>query len=269
MRNIKDLFDLTGRIAIVTGGAGQLGFAMSQSLAELGANVVIASRNVENCREKAALLSKDNPEAVGMQLDITEEQSIKDLTSQVISRFGKIDVLVNNAVTGIRGGVGVEDMTLEDWEYSLRGGLTSVFQCSQIIGAEMVKRKSGVIVNIGSIYGIVAADQGIYGDSGINSPPNYAAVKGGVVQFTRYLSTYWAKHSIRVNMITPGGFYNAKFKTELPDYETFLKNYCRKTPLGRMANPEDIKGAIAYLASDASLYVTGANLILDGGFTVW
>ena len=269
MKSVKNLFDLTGRVAIVTGGAGQLGFAMSQSLAELGANVVIASRNVENCCEKAALLSKDNPEAVGMQLDITDEQAIRKLTSQVMDRFGKVDILVNNAITGTRGGVGVEDMALEDWELSMRGGLTSVFQCSQIIGAEMVKRQSGVIVNIGSIYGIVAADQGIYGDSGINSPPNYAAVKGGAVQLTRYFATYWAKHSIRVNMITPGGFYSEKLKKEREDYGTFLKNYCRKTPLGRMANPEDIKGAIAYLASDASIYVTGANLVLDGGFTVW
>jgi len=267
MRNIKELFDLTGRVAIVTGGAGQLGFPMSQSLAELGAHVVIASRNVDNCREKAAAISKDNPEAIGLKLDVTQEDSIEEMTASVMEHFGRIDILVNNALTGKRAGV--EDMTLEDWEFSLRGGLTSVFLCSQIVGREMVKRKRGVIVNIASIYGIVAPDQGIYGKSGLNSPPNYAAVKGGVVQLTRYLATYWAKDNIRVNAITPGGFYNPMFKETLPDYDVFLKNYCRKTPLGRMAEPEDIKGAIAYLASDASNYVTGANLVLDGGFTVW
>lgn len=267
MRSIKDLFDLSDRVAVVTGGAGTLGSAMSESLAELGAHVAIASRNVENCRDKAAQISTNNPEAIGVQLDITEEDSIREMTAAVMERFGRIDILVNNALTGKRAGV--EDMTIEDWDYSLRGGLTSVFLCAKIVGAEMVKRSQGVIVNIGSIYGIVAADQGIYGDSGINSPPNYAAVKGGVVQLTRYLAAYWAKDGIRVNMITPGGFFNPKFKAELHDYDTFLKNYCRKTPLGRMADPEDIKGAIAYLASDASLYVTGANLVLDGGFTIW
>lgn len=267
MEHIKNLFDLSGRVAIVTGGAGTLGFAMSESLAQLGAHVVIASRNADNCREKAALLSKDNPEAVGLELDVTQEDSIKSMTAKVLERFGRIDVLVNNALSGKRGGV--EEMTLEDWEISLRGGLTSVFLCAQIVGQEMVKRKSGVIVNIASIYGIVAPDQSIYGKTGINSPPNYAAVKGGVVQLTRYLATYWAKDNIRVNMITPGGFYNEKFEKGLPDYDLFVRNYCRKTPLGRMAVPEDIKGAIAYLASDASRYVTGANLVLDGGFSVW
>jgi len=267
MRHIKDLYDLADRVAIVTGGAGTLGFAMSESLAELGARVVIASRNVDNCQEKAALIAEGGGEAVGMKLDITQEDSIHDLTAAVLDRFGRIDILVNNAITGVRAGE--MDVSLEDWEASLRGGLTSVYLCARIIGAEMVKRQSGVMVNIGSIYGIVAADQGIYGDSGINSPPTYAAVKGGVVQLTRYLAAYWAKDGIRVNMITPGGFYNPAFKEQRPGYDTFLKNYCRKTPLGRMADPEDVKGAIAYLAGDASNYVTGANLVLDGGFTIW
>ncbi|MBI4905072.1 MAG: SDR family oxidoreductase [Acidobacteria bacterium] len=267
MSSVWDLFSLKGRVAIVTGGAGRLGSQMCDALAEAGAHLVVASRDGDKCRRKADALSASHAEAIGLSLDHTDRASADAMVAAVMEKYGRIDVLVNNAYTG--AAQRFEEMTAGEFEAALRGGITGTFVCSQAAATIMKQQQSGVIVNLGSIYGLVSPDQRIYGKSGLNSPCNYAPAKAGIIQFTRYLATYLAPHGIRVNCLTPGGFYDAGFQSR-PEYdEVFVKNYSYKTPLGRMGNPTDLKGAIVYLASDASAYVTSHNLVVDGGWTAW
>lgn len=263
----NDLFGLKGHVAIVTGGAGKLGSPMCDVLAEAGAHVVVAARNLERCQAKAAALSASGPEALAVACDATRPADVAAMVAKVLDRFGRIDVMVNNAYSGRVGKF--EEMSLEDFEAAFRGAVSSTFLCSQAVLPAMRRQKSGAIVNIASIYGVVAPDQGIYGTSGLNSPCNYGPAKAGVIQFTRWLATYVSREGIRVNAITPGGFYDAKLG-ERPGYEeTFVPNYIAKTPLGRMGKPQDLKGAVLYLSSAASEWVTGANLVVDGGWTAW
>ncbi len=264
MRTIQELFDMEGRVAIVTGGAGKLGFQMATALAEAGCHLVLCSRNVDNCKEKAAQLSEKHNEAIGLRCDVTDPTEIRTMVDEVMKKWGHIDVLVNNTAGG-RGQLGplaFENLSLEDWNYSIAATLTSQFLVTQAVGPIMVKQGKGNIVNIGSIYGIVSADQRIYGDTSINSPVWYAAAKGGVANLTRFIATYWARDGVRCNCICPGGFGNGHAPY-------FHEKYCRKAPLDRMGNEEDLKGAIVYLASDASEFVTGHILMVDGGWTIW
>jgi gluconate 5-dehydrogenase len=264
---VWDLFSLKGKVAIVTGGAGQLGSQMCDALAEVGAHVVVASRNFKNCQHKARELTGKYNESIALQVDVTDKLSVQAMVEAVVQRFGHIDILVNNAYSGLSALF--EEMTVEQWKSALDGAMTSTFLCSQAVSKVMMRQKKGVIINIASIYGIVAPDHRIYGRTGINSACNYGPAKAGVIQFTKWLAAYLAPYNIRVNCISPGGFYNEKLK-KLPDYEeAFVPNYCSKTPLGRMGDQTDLKGVIVFLASDASKWMTGQNVVVDGGWTIW
>lgn len=258
--NVIELFNLKGRIALVTGGAGLYGSTISSVLGESRATVVIASRNLNKCEKVAKNLRDKNLDVVAMPLDLSREDSIIALKDKIITAYGKIDILFNNAVA--RKGGSIKTMTAEEWEETMKVNSTALFLCSKIFIEEMVKRKSGSVVNISSIYGIVGPDFSIYDNTGMTAPANYSFAKGGMIAFTKYLATYYARYNIRVNCISPGGLF-----TNQP--EEFVKNYIKRTPLARMANKDDLKGAAVFLASDASAYITGHNLVVDGGWTIW
>lgn len=266
-RTVWELFDLSGKVAIVTGGAGRLGSQISAALAEAGANVVVASRDLDKCQELASELRNEYAECIGVSVDVTIPGSVRSMLDAVLERFGRVDVLVNNAYSGQPSSF--EQMTVEQWRSGLDVALTGTFLCSQAVANVMVPQATGSIINIASIYGIVAPDPRVYGRTGLNSPCNYGAAKAGVIQLTKWLAAYLAPHSIRVNSISPGGFYNSQY-ADLPDYEQFfVPNYCYRTPLGRMGDDTDLKGVVVFLASDASKWVTGQNIIIDGGLTIW
>lgn len=258
------MFDLTGKVAIITGGAGKLGMEYAEILSGAGACVVIADINGKLAREKAEYIAKKNRiEALGIQVDISDKKSVERMVEETIKKFKKIDILINNAAIQTKNFFACfEDYPLEDWEKVISVNLTGTFLCSQAAGREMLKQGGGVIVNIASIYGIVAPDKRIYGNSGINTPAVYSASKAGIIGLTKYLAAYWADKNIRVNSITPGGV----FDNQDPE---FVRKYSNRTPMGRMANKKELRGAILYLVSDASSYVTGHNLIVDGGLSIW
>jgi NAD(P)-dependent dehydrogenase (short-subunit alcohol dehydrogenase family) len=267
MSGVWDLFRLKESVAIVTGGAGKLGGQMADALAEAGAHIVVASRNLDKCRAKAEALSAAHAEAWPVAVDVTNEDSVRRMVDAVMQRFGRIDVLVNNAYSA--KAKPFEQMSAEEFESASRGALTSTFLCSQAVAPAMRAQRGGAIVNIASIYGLVSPDHRIYGRSGLNNPCNYGPAKAGVIQFTRWLAAYLAPDGIRVNAITPGGFYNPQFRERLDYEDVFVANYQHKTPLGRMGNETDLKGAVVFLSSAASEYVTGQNIVVDGGWTIW
>lgn len=258
--NVMELFSLKGKIALVTGGAGLYGSTISSALGEAGATVVIASRNLNKCEEVAKDLRSKNLDVVAMHLDLSKKDSIIALKNKIINTYDKIDILFNNAVA--RKGGSMKTMTAEEWEGTMKVNSTALFLCSKIFIEKMIKRKSGSVTNISSIYGIVGPDFSIYGSTGMTAPADYSFAKGGMIAFTKYLATYYARYNIRVNCISPGGLF-----TNQP--EEFVKNYIKRTPLGRMAKENDLKGAAVFLASDASAYITGHNLVVDGGWTIW
>jgi NAD(P)-dependent dehydrogenase (short-subunit alcohol dehydrogenase family) len=266
MKKINEMFDLSGKVVILTGAAGFLGSEFADVLSEAGANVVLADIREHECKDLAKNLSKKYSTApLGIFVDVTDKTSVEEMVNRIVSKYSKIDSLINNAIYEPRTRdlhAPLEDFSLENWNKVIAVNLTGVFLCAQAVGKQMVRQGYGSIINISSIYGIVGADQRIYGKSGINSSVAYAASKGGVVNLTRFLATYWEGKNIRVNALTLGGVFNRQ------DNE-FVKNYCYRTPLGRMANKWDYRGAILFLVSDASLYMTGANLIVDGGWTAW
>ncbi len=268
-------FSLEGKVAVVTGALGLLGRQHCYALAEAGANVVVTDMNQEACVAFASELSAQfQRPMLGMAADITKVNALKALRDEILKIFGKLDVLVNNAAindmfenpTAAAELSKFENYPLELWQKSLDVNVTGVFLCSQILGTEMAKRGSGSIINVASTYGLVAPDQSIYkkpdGSQNFWKSAAYPATKGAVISFTRFLAAYWGHRGVRVNTLSPGGVENAQ-------EEYFIKNYSAKTMLGRMAEPTDYKGAIVFLASDASAYMTGANLIVDGGWTAW
>jgi len=260
----SDLFDVSGKVVVITGGAGILASEFAEVLAEYGANVVLVDLDENSCKNRAMDLQKETGnQAMGLFVDLSNKDSIEDMVRKAIDKFQKIDILINNAATKSSNFfVPFEEFPLEDWERVLAVNLTAVFLCSQTVGKYMLNQGSGVIINIASHYGVVGPDFRIYEASGINTPPVYSAAKAGVIGLTRYLATWWAEKNIRVNSITPGGVYSGQ-----PD--NFVQNYSYRTPMGRMAKKTELRGAVLYLASDASSYVTGHNLIVDGGWTAW
>jgi NAD(P)-dependent dehydrogenase (short-subunit alcohol dehydrogenase family) len=256
--NIHELFNLSGSTAMVTGGSGIYGFPISEALAEAGAHVVIASRNLEVCEKAASTLREAGHAASADSYDQGSEASIAALRARLEERFGTIDVLVNNSVS--RPMSRYED-ALEAWSASMEVNSTGVFAISRAFLEPMMKRGSGAIVNIGSIQSVAAPDFGNYAGTSMSTPPDYHFHKHGMLGLTRYLAALAGPRGVRVNMISPGGFETP----EMPG--NFLRQYCRRVFLGRLAHHDDIKGAVVFLASAAAAYITGQNIIVDGGYT--
>lgn len=256
--NTIDLFRLDDRVALVTGGAGIYGVHITRALAEAGASVIVASRNIEQCVKVADGFCGEGLKVTAAQLDLGSAESIQALREEIVGKFGRLDILFNNAVA--RSGGDPSTVTEEDWVSAMKINSTGFFLSCKIFGEQMIKQRSGVMVNISSIYGVVGPNFNIYEGTDITSPANYAFAKGGMINFTRYAASYYGRFGIRVNCISPGGFL-----TDQPD--VFIANYSKQTPLGRMATDDDIKGAAVFLASDASSYITGQNLMVDGGWT--
>jgi len=259
-RPVKDLFCLEGRVALVTGGTGNgYGSQAVQALAEAGATVYITSRDLSRVQQTAEILRDKGLDVRGLTLDLECEHSISCVVDTLVSQTGCIDILVNNACSNHFESF--ETVSLKDWNQVLAVNMTGTMLISRAIAPHMQKNKGGVMINLSSIYGVVAPDQRIYGESGTNSPLVYGMTKAALIQMTRYLATFWAPR-IRVNCLTPGGLFNHQD-------EQFVSQYVAKTPLARMAGPNDLKGAVLFLASDASAWVTGQNLVVDGGWTAW
>ncbi len=257
----KNFFDIKGKVVIITGALGLLGNGLVKALVEQGAKIVITDLDGKKCREAANKINKDKENsAFGLRCDVSDEKSVKDTIKNVIKHFGGIDALINNA--GLFVHTKFEDRTVEEIQKIVDVNIKGTILCSKFAAEFMKKKGRGSIVNIASIYGIVSPDKRIYGDSGVNCSEIYGMTKAGVINFTEYLATYLAEFNIRVNAISPGGIFNNQ-------KEFFVKNYINKTPLGRMARIDDIVGAVIFLISDASSYITGHNLVVDGGFTIW
>lgn len=258
--NTTVLFSLKDKVIWVPGGASKLTAHIIEALCEAGACVVSASPQIQRDQEFAEHLRQKGYVLEVETLNVTDKESVRHCHDAIVGRHGRIDVLINAAA--LQHTDPFEEMPVERWREALDVMLTGTFLTCQAVAGSMISRRSGHIINIGSMYGVVAADQSIYGDSKLNSSVVYAAAKGGVISLSRYLACYLAPHNIRVNSLSPGGFFSNQ-------PEVFVKNYCRRTPLGHMGYPDDIKGVIVFLASDASQYITGQNLIVDGGWTAW
>jgi gluconate 5-dehydrogenase len=262
---VKDLFDLSGKTALVTGGAGWLGRTISECLAELGAHVFIGSRDENATRNTAEEILKDFPNANvnGCQLDVLESESVNACVNQISKQTGGLDILINNAHFG--KGQKLENATEEELFSALDVGLAGYSRCIQAAIPSMKNRKGGSIINIASMYGVVSPDPRLYEGNDFFNPPFYGATKAAILQMTRYAAVHLASYPIRVNAISPGPFPNPTVQSD----EEFTRRLVEKTPLHRIGQPWEIKGAIAFLASDASSYVTGHNLMIDGGWTTW
>lgn len=262
MRHTKDLFSLDGRVAIVTGGRGLYGHSISLGLCEMGATVVIASRNGEKCEEYAAELRQQGYDAIGMSLDLSSDESIKSFVKAVYDKYGKIDILVNNAVDR-RNMTSLAEATREKLQDSVNTNLNGQILLSQAVLEYMIPTKKGNIINISSMRGIDCPHFPYYDK---DQPINYTTEKWAMVGMTKYMAGRYGKDGIRVNCIAPGG-YNSDNSAEKA--VGFWKTYVDNCPLHCWANDDDIKGPVAFLASDASGYVTGATLVMDGGWTIW
>ena len=273
MNIVNKLFNLEKRVIVVAGGAGQIGFSFCTILADAGATVIIADLDFEMAENKIAQLGdasiKEKLHAV--KLDVSKIHDIEKFYKNVRDQFGKIYGLVNSfhfkgnsrkLDTSSNFFAGFEDYPEEAWTQVHDINLKGSFLMSQKAIAYFKENGKGVIANVSSTYGNVSPNKSIYGDSGINSPVAYATSKAAIINLTRYIATHLADQNIRANVLSPGGVFNNQS-------EEFLRNYTNLTPLKRMANAEDYQGAILYLMSDASKYMTGANLVVDGGWTAW
>lgn len=255
--NALEQFSLKGKVVVLTGGAGLFGRGLSASLAEAGATLVLASRNRVAIESVAAAERSRGYTVEAEEFDQGDERSLLALRDNVMARHGRIDGLVNNAV--LRTMAGPRD-SVERWAESMRVNSTGLFALCQAIGDIMAKQGSGSIVNVGSIQGMVGANFWLYEGTDMSTAPDYFFHKGGMLNFTRYLAAWLGPNGVRVNCVSPGGFYNQQ-------HPTFVQRYSAMTMLGRMANSTDLGGAVIFLLSEASAYVTGVNLAVDGGYT--
>ncbi len=263
------MFSLKGKVAIVTGACGLIGKKHCEALASVGAHVVVADMNEESCKKVVANLQGDH---LPLGFDVTNENSIKEACAKILAKYNKIDVLVNNAAINDmfeNPALAAEQSKFENYPVdmfrkSLEVNVTGVFLCSQVFGKVMADQGGGSIINVASTYGMVGPDQSIYinpeGKQAFYKSAAYPATKGAIINFTRFLAAYWGNKGVRVNTLSPGGVENGQD-------EWFIKNYSSKTVLGRMAQPDDYMGAVVFLASDESKYMSGANLVVDGGWT--
>ena len=268
----KSSFNLSNKVALVTGASGFLGKEFCKGLASYGSNIALVdldSKTIDNQAEK--LVKEYNVKAKGFVCDVSDSLSVKDCVNRVVKEFSYIDILHNNAA----GKVGraesffasFENYSIKQWKDVLNVNLDGMFLMAQAVGKQMLKQKKGSIIQTSSIYGIVTPDHRIYEENNqqedkINSPAVYGVSKAGVISLTKYLATYWADKGIRVNSIAPGGVFNQQDRK-------FVQNYSSRVPMKRMANVEEIVGAMLFLASDASTYITGQTLVIDGGLTSW
>ena len=264
--HVNELFNLAGQVAIVTGGRGLYGASITSGLCEAGATVVIASRNGAKCEEYAQELREQGYNAVGMSLDLSDDASIKKLAADVWEKFGRIDILVNNAVDR-RNMTSLADATRQKLQDSVSTNLNGQILLSQAVVEYMIKQDSGSIVNISSMRGLDCPHFPLYPEGWGDQPVNYTTEKWAMVGLTKYMAGRYGKHHIRVNCIAPGGF-NPGLSDD-PMKKDFVKNYIDNCPLGCWANEDDIKGPVVFLASKAANYVTGATLVMDGGWTIW
>jgi NAD(P)-dependent dehydrogenase (short-subunit alcohol dehydrogenase family) len=265
MRSLKTLMSLHGRVALITGGAGLLGRAMGEALAEAGAAIAVLDIDAEGARAVAERLQADHGvPTLPLAVDLTQDDAVRDVPRIVVDRLGRMDILVNNAaLTGtpeLKGWVTpFAEQSAETWRLALDTNLTAPFVLTQACREALVASGHGSVINIGSIYGMVGPDMSLYTGMGMGNPAAYAASKGGLLQFTRWLATVLGPE-VRANAITAGGIWSS-------EPSAFHERYSARTPLGRMGAQEDLKGAVVYLASDLSAYVTGHNLVVDGGWT--
>ncbi|MGB2676330.1 MAG: SDR family oxidoreductase [Candidatus Acidiferrum sp.] len=256
-RNVKQLFDLTGRVAIVTGGSSGLGYQMAEGLAEMGADLVLCARKKQRCEEAAGEFRQFGVKALPLVCDVRNPAQIQEVVEAAFFQLGRIDVLVNNA--GSSWGAPAEEMRLEDWNKVIETNLTGTFLFAQAVGKKMIQQGRGKIINIASVAGLRGASSQL-------EAIGYHASKGGVVSFTKDLACKWAKHNIQVNAIAPGWFPTHMSNVVLEHHREF---FLERIPLRRFGSEHDLKGAVVFLASDASDYVTGHVLVVDGGQSAW
>jgi 2-deoxy-D-gluconate 3-dehydrogenase len=274
MPNILDKFALDGQTALVTGAAGLLGRQFTRALGVAGAKVVVADLDKNAAEDHAQKLLEDKIDVLAVQVDITNPESVQEMVDSAVTAFGRLDILVNSAALDpkfdpenldAQSANAFETYPLESWKSALDVNLTGMFLACQAASRQMVKQNYGVMINICSTYGLVGPDQRLYerpGGPRQYKPVYYSVSKAGALGLTRYLATYYAGKPIRVNALTPGGIYNQHD-------DIFLKAYSARTVMGRMAEQDEMSGAIIFLASKASSYMTGANLVVDGGWTAW
>lgn len=276
MTTVMDQFRLDGKVAVITGGAGLLGLRHAEAVAEAGGVPVLWDLRAQAAEEAAAEVARNcGGRALGLGVDITDQKAVAKALDMVLDRLGQADILINNAANDPKvapgtpsGWARLENFPLETWGRDIAVGLTGAFLCSTALGSRMAKNGGGVILNIASDLGVIAPDQRIYRRQGLApedqpvKPVTYSVVKHGLIGLTRYLATYWAEQGVRVNALSPGGVY-----TDQPG--EFLDKLTSLIPLGRMARKDEYKAAVLFLVSDASSYMTGANLSVDGGRTCW
>jgi 2-deoxy-D-gluconate 3-dehydrogenase len=274
MSQILDKFNLKGQVAVVTGGIGLLGKQFCRTLAQAGAGVTVADLNEDSASAFASELSVEGFNTLGVGVDVTRPESVQAMVDRTLGAFGRLDVLVCSAAldpkvepgTTVRGGGAFEDYPLDQWKAALDVNLTGLFLCAQAAAKPMLAQNHGVMIFICSTYGLAGPDQRIYrkpGQEGQSYKPVYYSVtKAGVLGLTRYVATYYAGKNIRANALTPGGVFNNHD-------EVFTQNYSARTVMGRMAKLDEMNGALLFLASDASSYMTGSNVVVDGGWTAW
>lgn len=266
---INDIFDIKKKNIVLTGSSGFLGTHFSHILSSHGANVILIDvEKNKNKKLELELTKKYNTTPKAFSTDISDPKEMSQLVKNILKKFRTIDVLINNAQflpkTDRMRDASFEKYPFELWNKTISKNLNGVFLTSKEIGRIMIKQQHGIILNISSIYGIQGPDQSIYGDSRLNSPAFYSVTKGGIISLTRYLAALWSKKNIRVNTLTLGGVYNNKLHPK-----SFVKSYSKKTMIGRMAKINDYDGALLFLISNASSYMTGSNLIIDGGWSAW